>query len=477
MFFDEECGPFPCSYELIPCGKLKCRKSGEIADNPFSVGFETLDRELFDPEPCYEKLAECGVKWARIQSGWSRTEKERGIYDFDWQDRVVNRFVSLGIRPWMSLTFGNILYSPDAKHSSAVGCPPVCYGPEAVAAWERFISAVVRRYRDRITHFEIWNEPDNPQFWGPGKPSAQEYVELARITSRVIRTEAPDAKIIGGAFSSGRVYALECLKLGLGDSCDILSFHNYGMFPEFSFRNNVDFLKERVQRYAPHLELWHGECGCPSESKDHYDEWLKLQFCDQTVQAKWLARRIASNFRSGVRFFSYYHASDLTLKPYVNGDGVPTKVGRCGLLSAPGAEPKRAWHVMKHFCSLFDSELKKDAFRSFIGYDNVCDPLLDGSRDFYTGILLDCFTRRDYPFYVYYYPGDLQREQILRSAIGNSFAAASDGGTTISEPVLVDLCTGKIFAFRNFRIDSGVLHLRGIPVTDYPLVITDRKAL
>ena len=477
MFFDTECGPFPYAYGLTQCGTLKCRSSVEIAHNDFGVGFETLDRELFDPEPCYEKLGECGIKWARIQSGWSKTETAPGCYDFTWQDRVVNRLTAQGIHPWMSLTFGNILYSPDAKHPSAVGCPPVCYGPEAVAAWERFVAEAVRRYRDRISHFEIWNEPDNPLFWGPGKPDAGEYTELARITSAVIRREAPEARIIGGAFSGNGNFIPECLELGLGQYCDILSFHNYGLSPEYSFCSMAKALEARIRKYAPHLKIWHGESGCPSESREHFDEWLKIYHCDQEMQAKWLARKIATTFRSGIRFFSYYHASDLTLKPYIDGRGIPTKVGRCGLLHAPGAVPKLSWHVMRHFCSLFDSELKSDAFFFRIGNDNVNDPVLESSSGFYVNILTDCFTRRNYPLYLYYYPGDIQREQILRSAIGNTFSAVSDHGTAITEPVLADPCTGKVFRFQDFRIESGTLHLKSIPVTDYPLIITDRKAL
>ena len=477
MFFDTEQGPFPCAYGLMECGRLHSRTSEEIEHNDFSIGFETLDRELFDPEPCYDKLSECGIKWARIQSGWSRTEKSQGSYDFGWQDRIVDQLISHGIRPWMSLTFGNILYSPEAKHPSAVGSPPICCGPEAISAWERFVAAVVRRYRDRIPFFEIWNEPDNPLFWGPGKPEAKEYTDLARITSAVIRREAPEAKIIGGAFSGRSEYITKCLEYGLGSFCDILSFHTYGMQPEYCLCSEVKALKARIRKHAPHLQLWHGESGCPSESRDHFDEWLKLYHCDREVQAKWLARKIVTTFRAGIRFFSYYHASDLTCNPYIDGRGIPTKVGRCGLLHAPGAVPKPSWHVMKHFCSLFDAELKFDAFHFQIGNDNVNDPILESNPEFYTNILADSFTRSGYPFYVYYYPGDLQRNQILRSAIGNSFTAISDQGAAISEPVLADPCTGKIFRFQDFQIRSGMLLLKSIPVTDYPLIITDLNAL
>lgn len=173
MIFNTTRGPFLPAFGLEEAGTLAPVDSRHSSAERLSVGFETLDRELFDPEECYELLGKSGVKWARCQSGWSRCEKTPGGYDFAWLDRVVDRFCELGIRPWLGLTFGNRLYSPDAKHPSAVGCPPVCYGERAVRAWENFVRAVVDRYRGRVSCFEIWNEPDNRQFWGAGSSFAR----------------------------------------------------------------------------------------------------------------------------------------------------------------------------------------------------------------------------------------------------------------------------------------------------------------
>ena len=476
MIFNTERGPFPPAFKLVEMGRLASVDSAKSTATRLSVGFETLDRELFDPEPCYELLAATGVKWARCQSGWFRCEKEPGKYDFAWLDRVIDRFCEVGIRPWLGLTFGNRLYSPDAKHPSAVGCPPVCYGETAVKAWQKFVRAVVDRYRGRVTHFEIWNEPDNWQFWGPGKPSAGQYLELVRCTSSVIRETYPEAKIIGGAFSNP-LTAVKCLRLGLGRFCDILSYHSYSMYPDFDSRNPVDLLREAIREHAPHLELWHGESGCPSESKDHYDEWIGLFRSSQEIQAKWLSRRIATDFRNGLELFSYYHASDLTLRPYVNGEGVPTKVGRMGLIHAPDAVPKLSWSVLRNFCSVFDSSLKPKALRVRLGYDDIYDPcrMPEQPRDLFTNVIADTWSRNGYPLYLYYYPGDLQRSETLSALSGSVFQAEAE--EKITDPVLLDMLTGTVYGFRQFELDNGILYLKTIPLTDYPLVITDRRAL
>ena len=79
--------------QLKKIGKIQPKKSNEIKFSKIGLGFEKLDRNVFDPEKAYDKVAECGVKKARIQSGWARTEKEKGVYDFAWLDTIVDNFI------------------------------------------------------------------------------------------------------------------------------------------------------------------------------------------------------------------------------------------------------------------------------------------------------------------------------------------------------------------------------------------------
>ena len=62
---------------MIKKGKLKFKKSTEIKNSVFGVGLEKLDRNMYDPSRVYPELKNAGVKYARIQSGWARTETKR----------------------------------------------------------------------------------------------------------------------------------------------------------------------------------------------------------------------------------------------------------------------------------------------------------------------------------------------------------------------------------------------------------------
>ena len=50
----------------------------------WSVGCETLDRDYAVFGNYKEYLGELGVGYARIQSGWAKTEQKKGKYDFKW---------------------------------------------------------------------------------------------------------------------------------------------------------------------------------------------------------------------------------------------------------------------------------------------------------------------------------------------------------------------------------------------------------
>ena len=108
---------------LTKIGNVKAFSSSEIKKSRIGIGFEKLDRAVFDPEKAYDKVAATGAKWVRIQSGWARTEKAKGIYSFEWLDSIVDNLVRRGMTPWLCLCYGNPLYNAEAaKIFGAVGC-------------------------------------------------------------------------------------------------------------------------------------------------------------------------------------------------------------------------------------------------------------------------------------------------------------------------------------------------------------------
>ena len=77
-------------YRLTKIGKIAPKASKDIKKSIIGLGFEKLDRDVFDPEKSYDSVANSGVQWARLQSGWQKTERRKGVYDFKWLDDIVD---------------------------------------------------------------------------------------------------------------------------------------------------------------------------------------------------------------------------------------------------------------------------------------------------------------------------------------------------------------------------------------------------
>ena len=55
---------------LKKIGEIQPKSSKDVKNSRIGLGFEKLDRDVFDPEKAYDKVGALGVKWIRIQSVW-----------------------------------------------------------------------------------------------------------------------------------------------------------------------------------------------------------------------------------------------------------------------------------------------------------------------------------------------------------------------------------------------------------------------
>ncbi|MBQ3076133.1 MAG: beta-galactosidase, partial [Clostridia bacterium] len=144
---------------LKKIGKLSLENTEKNRASRIGIGFEKLDRGVFDPEKAYDYVGKLGLQWVRIQSGWARTETEKGVYHFEWLDSIVDNLIQRNLEPWICLCYGNPVYTPHAAPVfGAVGCPPI-ETEEEREAWRRYVTEVVTRYTGKVRYFEVWNEP------------------------------------------------------------------------------------------------------------------------------------------------------------------------------------------------------------------------------------------------------------------------------------------------------------------------------
>ena len=438
---------------LKKIGSVKPVSSSEVEFSRLGIGFEKLDRAVFDPEKAYDKVAAIGVKWVRIQSGWQRTETEKGVYHFEWLDDIVDNLIRRGLKPWMNLCYGNKLYDEEAAtRFGAVGCPPN-QNEEQINAWCAYVRAAVAHFRGRVDWWEVWNEPEARYSWRRA-PDPFEYVEFTRRTAEAVRAASPEAKVIGGAFAKSDLgYISHCFAGGLGKYCDAVSFHIYST-DEAEDGERIANLKGLIERYCPGVRLIQGESGCQSRGDGrgalNNQEWTPEK------QAKSLARHLISQLGEGVMFTSYFSSMDMieALNGKVGDKASYLDYGYFGVLGAEfdadgfavgEYSPKPSYRTLQTIASMF-----RDEFTT--GFIPVESNRTQVNRRFSGGYfdttLRECYHRTflrpdGSAAFVYWKHANLLRES-FEGTISLHMPEHPAG-----MPKLVDILTGDVYALND----------------------------
>ena len=453
-------------------GKLAPKSSSEIKSSRIGIGFEKLDRAIFEPEKAYDKLAKVGVKWVRIQSGWQRTETSPGKYDFGWLDSIVDNLLSRGMQPWICLCYGNPLYDDFAKDIfGAVGCPPI-YTEEQKTAWANYCTAIASRYAAKVRYFEIWNEPDGLHCWKKGV-SATEYGHFAISTALALRKGNPDAYVIGGSiFTSPVPFLREAFATGMGDHIDAVSFHEY-TYTEENVSQKVKAIRGLCAFNGVSAEIIQGESGAQSRPDGHgamaEGAWTP------EIQAKQLLRHLTIDLLNGVKFTSFFTCVDMIeALNGKNGDiSSYLDYGYFGILGADFNEngvstgnysPKPSYYALQNLCSLLSGNLRETDLPVIFRHEpaphlgkNYTVPAYDM---IYGGFTLDNGSHA----LAYWYPADLMTT-VFTGAV--TVECAMTGKIRLVDPM-----DGSIYVPENIHTDKfGTSVISNLPIRDYPLFL------
>ncbi len=468
---------------LTKIGKITPKNSNEIKNSRLGLGFEKLDRDVFDPEKAYDKVAELGVKWIRIQSGWARTEKQKGVYDFAWLDNVVDNLCKRGLKPWICLCYGNGLYDENAaKYFGAVGVPPI-FNVEQKTAWKNYVTALVNRYKDRVTHYEVWNEPDGIWCWKHGVNAAELGLFTAE-TGKIVHDAFPEAEVIGLVQCHVELkYVIDAFTdTGMADNIDAISFHEY-THDESNVPRRVASLHAIADMFKPGIKVIQGESG--SQSRTGGNGALRLMFWTEKAQTKQLARHTMINLSTDVEFTSYFSCMDMieALNGTADDKASYQDYGYFGVLGADFDEngfsigtytPKPSYYALQTISSVFseDYDIVKNYPMLFkapdesiweINCTKYAEPDCNGAE------ITKAFYRRDNgsECFVYWKPTN-----ILTTDYNGSVSFEMVTRNKVFK--LVDMCTGDVYSLPDGMIEdtgNGSYMVKHLPVKDTPLAL------
>jgi hypothetical protein len=229
---------------------------------------------------------------------WIYIEHNKGTYDWRVLDKWVAKAQQLNAD--LLYTFG---WFPEWAVKDRTACLPSampdvrrCASPLAtIADFDKFVSALVVRYRARIKYYELWNEPE----FMPGITPGQ-MVTLTKHAYNIIRATDPGAKIISPSFNAYRpAYGLEyCAFGGAGMQFDAVSFHSYPNI-NYNFAETVDvsydgpyalFAPLRAVFEACHfgaIPIWDSEGSWTADKQARMTDSEKEAFISKSLLLHW----------------------------------------------------------------------------------------------------------------------------------------------------------------------------------------------
>jgi hypothetical protein len=206
----------------------------------------------------FELLRQLGVDTLRISLGWDAIEPERDRYDLQFWDAFVDMAIGeyqLTLLPYVAYTPA---WSSDGGDKDYWKTPP--RDPDEFA---QLMGLLATRYQGRIHSWELWNEPDNRDYW---LGSAEDYSELARGAAEAIRAVDPKIAVVSGGLA-GHVEFLAELFDGFdaASQFDVVNLHAYyetwNPEPLETLSSYVDEVQQIVQRHGGDEAIWMAEIG------------------------------------------------------------------------------------------------------------------------------------------------------------------------------------------------------------------------
>jgi len=230
-----------------------------------------------------------GLCWFRDWSlKWHDVEPQKGNFDFTQCDYQINRVLQRGLKVLPLLPFPSSNWSSSAASEVKVteaypaGLERVASMPRDVNDFAAYVRKTVEHYKDRLSVWEILNEPIYTSYALPRSKGYQvkDYVQLLRAAYQAVKTVDPDALVIGGIAGHPTTYTKEFIEIGGLRWVDALNLHAYpGLTSPEAYEEPLRLLREQMCSTGADKPIWFTEGAYYADDDkpvEPYDStWLK----------------------------------------------------------------------------------------------------------------------------------------------------------------------------------------------------------
>lgn len=257
------------------------------------------------------RLQDSNTKWVREHFEVAVFNVERPEAWFERYDFVINEYKKQNIQ-----VVGMLAYGVDD-------------GDRFVADkldWAEKVGVIVDRYKDDVDVWEVWNEPDSPDYLVQNSP--QEYISMLKPAYSRIKAIDPSAQVVSAGLASPNLDFAKVLLEQASGYFDIFGVHYYyGERYLADGRNLAQLergardLRELVNMYNPSMQIWVTEYGLSTGSRGVTDELQReyMQAASEMLIQKGYAQKLfiynIRNYDYNTHYENNFGFLDLVMRP------------------------------------------------------------------------------------------------------------------------------------------------------------------
>ena len=173
------------------------------------------------PQQAVDQASAVGATWVRTFVRWDDTEPAGPGRWNPANVQAMDDLLSL-TQPRGIKVLAVVVGAPQWANGSTDHYVP----PTNPADFAHFIGSYAARYKGRIAAWEVWNEPDAPEFWHGSPPSPAAYAALLKPAYAAVKDADPSALVYAGPLTGNDYPFVQGLyDAGAGGSFDGVAVH------------------------------------------------------------------------------------------------------------------------------------------------------------------------------------------------------------------------------------------------------------